>query len=197
MSLQSIILNKLQDKDKAQIAKKLGYSTVSKLESSIRLITENKYLGLDKNTFSFNLTNRQLLRKLCDELEIPELLYTQIIKEIDVELSKDKGKKPYFFLETNFKRDSQPIFALAGLQGRRFLAVNKDIYKLPLNSQLEKLSAVIQAHHKSTPKLDMWGTIEFYVYYYDTETVVVFSTEGKVVRACTEYFYSRATMSLK
>jgi len=35
-------------------------------------------------------------RRDCDELEIPELLYTQIRKEIDAELSKYKEKKPYY-----------------------------------------------------------------------------------------------------
>lgn len=197
MSLQDLITEKLQNTDKATLAKQLDYNNVSKFEKRLQESLQSKYLGLDNAYYDFNLTTKEFVQKLCTALEIPALLYKQVVSEISAELLKEKEPKPYFFLETNFKRDNQPIFALAAMQGERFLSVNRSIYQLPLNEQLEKLSSLVRVHFNDFPKFWMWGEIKSYVYFYNEDTVIIFSTDGEVIEACDHYDYSRAVMSLK
>ena len=120
-----------------------------------------------------------------------------MIDETHRALALENAQKPYFFLETNFKRNNQPTFMLSALQSKRFLSVDKAIYDLSFNDQLEKLSIFIQQHHKEHPSLNVWGIIVSYVYYYTDDTILIFSTSGELIESTSSYAYSRATLSLK
>lgn len=120
-----------------------------------------------------------------------------MIEEVEAALALNRQQKPYFFLETSFKRESQPILMLSALQSNRLLNIGEDICKLPLNDQLTKLTDFIKDHNKHHPVIDMWGEIQSYVYFYDDETALVFSISGKLLSSESDYFYSQAYMTLK
>lgn len=101
-----------------------------------------------------------------------------------------------FFIETDFKRTSQPIFILSALQSNRFLAVDEVIWERPLNDQLEAIQEQIKAHYQQQPVIEMWAEVKQYVYYYDENLVLIFSTTGQLLSTETGYFYSKATLSI-
>lgn len=197
MTLQILIKDKISKKSSEQIAQLLGYSTTNKFDKRVKEVTESPYLALDKSYYDFHYSSREFIRRLSEVLGIPEHLYNKVIAEIEATLALNRQKKPYFFLETNFKRESQPIFMLAALQNNRFLSVDKEIYNLLLNEQLIPLTTIVKKHNKQHPVIDMWGEVQSYVYLYTDETVLVFSTSGELLSSETEYFYSKAILALK
>jgi len=104
--------------------------------------------------------------------------------------------KPYIFIETGFKRTSQPVFILATLQSNRFLVVDEAIWEQPLNDQLEPVQEQIKEHYRQQPVIDMWGEVKQYVYYYGENLVLIFSTTGQLSSTKMDYFYSKATLSI-
>lgn len=197
MTLQALIKEKIAVQDSKQIAKQLGYSVTKKFENRVTEVTESPYLTLDKSGYDFHYSTAQFIRKLAETLGIPELFYNKVIEDIEAQLELNSQKKPYFFLETNFKRESQPTFMLGALQSWRYLKIDEEILKLSLNEQLSRLSDFIKAHNQQQPVLKMWGKIECYVYYYQEDMIFVFSTTGELLSSTSEYFYSRAFLALK
>lgn len=198
MTLQNQIREKLAKSDLNTVIKQLGYSSVEKPLLRINSIIDSPMLSLDKSGFDFHYSTPALIRKLCEILTIPAVLCDSIINETEKSLLAQKQKfKSYLFIETNFERNNQPIFILAAYESRRYLSVHSDVKKLELNEQLEHIQALLKEHYAQQTSLEMWGEIKQYVYFYDEQTVVVFSPSGEVIDTVTEYFCSQAIMSLK
>jgi len=174
MTLQTLIKDKIAEKGSKEIAKQLGYNVTKKFEERVKIVIESPYLSLDSSGYDFHYSSNQFIKKLSEALEIPELFYSRVIEEIEAQLVINNEKKPYFFLETNFKRKSQPVFMLAALESRRYLEINEGIFKLSLNQQLSRLSDFIKTHNQQHPVLELWGKIESYVYFYDEKTIFIF-----------------------
>jgi len=197
MSLQKLFKERLDAHSPEAISKLLGYSSVKKIMPRIESMINSRYLDLDKGGFDLRYSTPKLISKLASVLDIPTLVCDKVIDEINAELqAKSRRFKPYIFIETNFKRTSQPVFALAVLQGNRFLAVEEVAGALSLNDQLKQVQEQIKAHYLREPIIDMWGEVKQYVYYYEEDLALVFSTNGQLLQATNEYFYSKATLSL-
>jgi hypothetical protein len=197
MSLQYIIKNKLKSFDINKLAKALGYSSTQKLSERIEIVTNSDTLSLDSSHFDFHYSAPEFIRKLCEALTIPLTLCNKIIAEIEAKLQIKKFRfKSRLFVETNFKRKSEPIFALAALNGRRYLPV-EGFQGIDLNDQLKYIRRLIQSHYADQTVLEMWGNISQYVYFYDEKTIIIFSTSGEVIDSVEEYFTPQATMSLR
>jgi len=197
MSLQQLFKAHLDEQSPQIIAKQLGYCTTDKITARIESMINSRYLDLDKSGFDLRYSTPNLIRKLAEIFAIPSLLCDKVIEEIEAELlAKRKRFKPYIFIETDFKRTSQPVFILAALQSNRFLTVDEAICERPLNDQLEPIQEQIKDHYRQQPVIDMWGKVKQYVYYYDENLVLIFSTTGQLLSTETDYFYSKATLSI-
>ena len=74
-----------------------------------------------------------------------------------------KYKNSYIYIDTNFKRTTQPIFMLAMMQGVCYVYFNKkELAFKSLDRQLQFISKVIKNHYKSTKKLPLFGEITGY-----------------------------------
>jgi hypothetical protein len=104
--------------------------------------------------------------------------------------------KPQLFIETNFKRTSEPIHVLAALQHTRYIAIESAVQSLPLNAQLDQIQSIVKAHYQQQSTLPLWGDIEHYVYFYDQYAIIILSTQGEVVDTVTDYGVSRATLRI-
>jgi len=198
MSLQSLIKKRVADKGISETAKLLSYSANSPIfKERLKQLTEDPFLGLNHSHYDFKYVPTTFARKLSDVLGIPELFYNTVIDDTLAALALEASQKSHFFLETNFKRKGEPIFMLAALESKRYLSLDKAIYTLSLNEQLEQLSTLIKQHNKETPSLIGWGTIVSYVYYYRDDIVLIFSTSGELIESTSSYATSRARLSLK
>jgi hypothetical protein len=197
MSLQQLFKKHLDEQSPQIIAKQLGYCTTDKITARIESMINSRYLDLDKSGFDLRYSTPNLIRKLAEVFAIHPLLCDKVIEEIEAELlAKRKRFKPYIFIETNFKRISQPVCILAALQSNRFLAVDEVIWTQPLNEQLELIQEQIKAHYHQQPVIDVWGEVKQYAYYYEENLVLIFSITGQLLSTETDYFYSKATLSI-
>lgn len=197
MSLQDLIKNKITSTNINDLAKILGYSSAKKFSARIDAVINSEYLSLESSHFDFHYSTPEFIRKLCEALNIPVILCNKIMAEIEADLNIKKYKfKSRMLIETNFKRKSEPIFALAAYEGRRYIPVD-NIQGVLLNDQLKYIQKMIRSHYAEQTVLEMWGEISQYVYFYDEKMVIIFSTSGEVIESVEKYSASLATMSLR
>jgi hypothetical protein len=157
MTLQTLITEKLTIHNLHNIAKQLGYNNEQKLLERLDTILVSPYLALDKSGFDFHYSTPELIRKLCHILSIPNGLCNSIISEIEASLEASKNRfKSYLFIETIFRRSSQPIFMLAALNSQRYIPIDYDIQKLPLNEQIEHVQTLLKSHYTQQTALPLW-----------------------------------------
>ena len=202
MSLQSLFTKELATRDINEVAKQLGYNARSyeKVSARINTIINSPYLALDKSGFDFRYSTPELIRKLCAIFDIPAFLCNKIIGDIEEYLLLQQSKfKPYIFIETNFQRKGQPIFALAVLESTRYISLDSTLNNVSLNEILDPVKKLVKSHYQNQSEPLIWGKIEHYVFYYDEQTVIILSPTGKVLSADDHYnrSISRATLSLK
>lgn len=137
--------------------------------------------------------------KLAEILGIPDLVCKHIITEIQAELlAKSQQYPSYIFVETNFKRQSQPIMMLGAMQHLRRFRVSNELIELSLNQQLPAIQQIVIQHYAdSKGKLKVWGKIQSYVYFYAEDLMIEFSPKGEFITASKEYFTSQATLKIK
>jgi len=96
MTLQTLIKEKIAEKDSTQIAKQFGYSDTNKFEERVKDVTESPGLVLDKSGYDFHYSTSQFIRKLAQSLGIPDLFYNKVIEDIEAQLVINNQKKSYF-----------------------------------------------------------------------------------------------------
>ena len=197
MYLQELITENLATRDINDVARQLGYKTPEKVSARIKAITDSPCLALDKSSFDFRYSTPEFIKKLCETLDIPEDLYTTIINETETNLLHQSQKyKPYIYIDTNFQRKSEPIFALAVMESTRYISIDPGIQNLPLNELLDRVQQLIKSHYQVQTSLPMWGEIKQYAFFYDEHTVIVLSPKGQVIDAVPDYSRSRAVLKI-
>jgi len=82
------------------------------------------------------------------------------------------GYRPWLFVDTNFKRTSQPVFVWAFLESQRRLNLPKELKREPLQEQLDYLKSCIADYLDSLKAEDVnavWGRpVGFYCHLSDT-----------------------------
>jgi hypothetical protein len=198
MTLQALIQDELPKCDMQMIAKKLGYSSVSKLSKRIQSTIESPFLGLDTSNFDFHYGSKEFIKQLCAALAIPAILCEKVIAETMALLENRKQRfVPYIFIDTAFKRENQPIHILAALESARYIDLGESFFDLSLNDQLEKVQSLIKSHFSLTPSLVVWGDVKRYIFFYDEHVILVISPQGELLDARDQYLLPRATLELK
>jgi hypothetical protein len=147
------------------------------------LTSKDLYSWLDSGYYDFKYTPKLFLQKLC---QIFQLNYSDLEEELrkqNIYYDEVKRvKKNYIFVNTNFKRKSEPIFALACLEHTKRVPLNvKDIVFKNIEQTLEIVSKQIQKHYKkSDGRLNIWGKIINYVYYHENE-IFIFDLNGNKI----------------
>ena len=110
----------------------------------------------------------------------------------------DTMSMPYIFINTNFIRKNEPIFALAFMESKRRIKLKKSLYLDKNEEEIRRyVIDLIKVHYKQkNGELVMWGKIRSYVYHDVEDNSVIYSPEGIEMEdeAITE---SRATLRLK
>lgn len=197
MTLQRLFKERLAVIEDKELSKRLGYRTTAKVMVRVDEIINSRYLGLDKSGFDLRYSTPELVRKLAEVLSIPALLCDTVIEEIQAELLAENNKfSPYIFIETDFKRKSEPVFMLAALQSQRYLPIEEKTQSLSLNEQLDVVSQQIKVHYQQQTSLKLWGEIQKYVFNYNESSALQFSTKGELLEAVEDYVYSKATLTI-
>lgn len=162
------IKEKIKLHNKTLIAKELGYSNSTKFE-----ITLNKFLQFSTLYEWFQCGHYDLVNtaedffiKLSKALKIDEDTINNEIENITLYKKEiEKFKDSYIFVNTNFKRKNEPIFALALCENQRRISLYKieNLLFKTIDEIFEILSIEIKKHYllnKGTLKI--WGKINSY-----------------------------------
>ena len=187
MTLHQYITDKTAAVSKTELIKTLGYGNAAKgletLDTFLQAKDTDEWLHSGHYDFKYN--SRTFLTALGKALDIPD-------EEIECAIAEhnEKQKKfntmtqPYIFVNTNFKRKSEPIFTLALLEGYRRLNLDKQFFLDKSDTEIfEIVRDLIQNHyHELKGELALWGKIYNYVYHHTDGQIFVFNTEGNIIQ---------------
>ena len=151
----------------------------------------------------YNLKNtkrryEEFLEYLFEALNLSEIDY-EVFCDVcrDMERRYDALEQPYIFVDTNFSRKGEPVIALAMLESRRRIKINKVQYLERSNSEnLTYVENAIKLHYKeSKGALALWGEIRAYLYYDGQGKRTVLNYFGEVIEL-DDVCESRATLKL-
>lgn len=137
------------------------------------------------------------IEQVCDVLDIPPLIYKTVLDETMAALRAEEMRfKPYVFLDTGFKRNNEPVFALSVASSLRILKIENEIGKLPLNEQIGHIQTMVCEHYKLNPEIHIWGKIKQYVFYYRKDIIIVLSTNGEILDVTDKYQFPTAMITV-
>jgi len=180
------IKKRVQNSHISVIKKGLGYNTLHKVEKIINAFVNSKdlYSWFHSGYYDFTYTPESFLQKLCfvfqlDYSKLEDELYKQNIYYNEVQ----KVQKNYLFIDTNFKRTNEPIFALACLEHTRRVHLDvKDVVFKNLEQTLQIVAKQVQEHYEKTKgKLKLWGEIVHYVYHHE-DKIFTFDLHGNIIQ---------------
>ena len=180
--------------NKTQICKKLGYNNITPCIEKINYLEKygiEEYLKINFK-YDFILGAEMFLKeliKLCGEKED-----INTFEKIRNKLSKKPG---LLYVNTNFKRNSQPIFALAAMSSLRNVTIDRKNFENK-DEELKYVSNFIKNHYKeNNGKLKMWGKIINYVYKSDAfKKYLIFDTEGNITQKTNDFTPANATIKV-
>lgn len=125
MIFQTLQANLTNLDERLNLAKKLGYYSLDKFNQAVLKITQAKSLDefLQNRYYDYIYTSENLVLKLAKIYGFDILDELNNAKKLNDEV--DKYKNSYIYIDTNFKRNTEPIFMLAMMQGVRYLYFDK------------------------------------------------------------------------
>ncbi len=192
-------LKALNTTEQKSLSQSMGYANFDKFTKRLEVLFASHSLQefLDSNGYDLVYDSKSFIRALVrrlnlssDALQSELKAYERLKEEIE---AIEQG---YIFVNTHFKRNNEPIFALALLERRRRLPLDgKSLAFEPLAMQLKTISQTLQTHyinHQGT--IGIWGTIQSYTLYLKGYEYI-FDKEG-LLQPCqtTPTQQSRATL---
>lgn len=197
--LRTQIQEKLGQRSAIEVLTSMGYAKASLLNlERFDAVLSGPHFGLDSGDFDFRYSDQQFLRALCACLEIDMTLVDQVIDEVAEWLEEERDAfKPYLWVDTEFQRTTQPLFALAACESHRYLEVGDDAWHLSEIEKLEAAKHVVVKHVQETSgKLSIWGEIKRYKLFCSESKVYLLDLNGDVIGETSEDVPNRAALQL-
>lgn len=178
------IRRRVAEQEPQVILQKMGYKADNEnAHARLRHVVADDVLGLGDSGFDFRYDGRGFVRALCGALNINGDKVKQDIKALEQVCYEDrKAFRAYLFVDTGFRRTSQPVFALAICEQWRNLPLPVRIRRLSLPDQLAIIRTHIHEHMASCGgTLRMWGDVQRYLYYYADNAALAFSPQGELI----------------
>ena len=134
--------------------------------------------------YDFVHSSGSFAKKLASLAGVDPSTIDRIVKEeAERRAALSQLQTPYIFVDTRFRRASQPIFALAFMEGKRRIALDKEaVYDRSLKETLKEVSRIIRDHYRNSGgKLKLWGKIHEYRYHHLDGRTFRFDTEGHLI----------------
>lgn len=163
MIFQTLQTNLVNLDEHLNLAKKLGYYNLDKFKKAVLKIIQAKSLDvfLQNGYYDYVYTSENLVLKLAKIYGFDILDELNQAKKLNDEVKKYKNS--YIYIDTNFKRNTEPIFMLAMMQGVRYLYFDKkELVFKSLDKQLQFISKIVKNHYKKIKKLPLFGEITGY-----------------------------------
>ncbi len=182
------------------IAKQLGYNSTKTASKTIQsfLDTKNIYDWLNNAHYDLKYTSIGFFNKLCHIYKIDEEDINNELQEYEkIKAEIKKHQYSSIFVNTNFKRKNEPIFALAFLESKRNIRLDTDILLFKTDDEiLDLVSEVVKQHYvKNSGGLAIWGNIVNYVYHNSDNKRYIFNTQGIAIKDV-DVCETKATLTL-
>lgn len=193
---------KIASRQKEALAKELGYKSSPKGLAAIEAFLGVKSIEawLAHGHYDMVHNSESFLRALTNALGLPrEEIEESIARSRESAALLGRLQKPYIFVYTDFRRKGEPIFALAALESRRNIGLDKKmVYDWGLDETLRRVGALVAKHYKDNQgRLALWGNIVSYVYHHIDGKKYVFDTDGKLKEGAEPLPEKRAEIRLK
>ncbi len=200
MNIQTVIKNKVNTTSKIELVKQLEYSSLEKGLETLEIFLNHNNINdwLQSGHYDFKYNTEQFFIKLCEVLNISKQDVELVLNKKQVLLDEIASiKSTYIFINTNFKRTTQPIFALAFCESQRRIKLNLNelIFKSDIEVK-EYISEIVKNHYKETSgSIGIWGNIVSYLYHYKDNTRYIFNTDG-ILMENEDVFESKAILTI-
>jgi len=181
--------------NKKEICKKLGYHNPKKCLEKLEYLEKNGIENFLKHNFKYDfiLSSELFLKKVLEMYGDEEDM--KLFKKTKEKLSRSSGN---LFINTDFKRISEPIFVLAMMEGVRNISIDKREFE-NIEEELEYIKNFVKNHYqKNNGTLKIWRNIVSYIYTSDSfDKKIVFDTEGNIIDEVDNFIHSKATIKIK
>ena len=198
-SLHGLLADKLSEYRRSKIAAALGYkASDERFMGRLNAIIEDELLGLESGGFDFRFTGEEFLRALCEFADLDVDFVDNEIERINEVINHRKTAfKPFLFVDTGFKRSTQPIFVLGFSEGFRRLTFAPSFRDLRVVDQVEVArKRVVEHYAESDGELTVWGTIQRYVFHYGDGLAVAIDVHGNIMAEADGFIADRASIRL-
>lgn len=166
------------------ILKGMGYlKPTSANFERLQNVLDSDEFGLNDGGFDFKYSSEGFLRVLCTVTGMEVALTEQRIARVKKRLEEESAAfNPYLWIDTGFKRKSQPLFALAACEHQRYLHFAEGFWRLTLDKQLGRAQCMVREHvYETGADLGIWGKIEQYWFYYKKDAAYRLARNGEVI----------------
>ena len=201
MNLLYAIKQSLKKTDHDEVLRTMGYRNLKTGQKTLLkfLNTDSIYLWFKNGYFDMKYNSEEFLQHLIEALDLTS--------EWDDELKQYKRRlddiramrnRPYVFIDTHFKRQSEPIFVLVMLEGRRRIPIDKELLIFKSEKEIFEIIGVIVENHyiSSSGKLQLWGEIFNYIYHNTDGKKFIFNPDGTLSLNQNEISESRAELRI-
>ena len=180
--------------DKQALSKAFGYAREKTFSSALADLQRANSLDefMSKGHFDWSHSSKTLILALSEhfglniegELNVAKIRYDE----------RAKFRGSYIYIDTNFKRFNEPIFALAMAQHLRYISLTPFLDELcfkTLDEQLNIISKAVKDYYQKTKTLPIFGEITGFKLYFLGKNYSL-DTDGNFIQK--EIFESVATL---
>ena len=170
--------------DKKALSKALGYAREKNFSSALADLQRANSLDefMSKGHFDWSHSPKTLILALSehfglnieDELNAAKIRYDE----------RANFRGSYIYIDTNFKRFNEPIFALAMAQHLRYISLTPFLDELcfkTLDEQLNIISKIVKDYYQKTQNLPIFGAITGFKLYFLDKTYTL-ETNGNFIQ---------------
>lgn len=172
-----------QNSDKKALSKALGYVREQNFTRALANLEAAKSLDefITKGHFDWAHSSETLILALSKHFTLNIDAELSEVQKLYNERVKFRGS--YIYIDTDFRRKSEPIFALAMAQNLRYISLTPFLDELcfkALNEQLEVVSKITKSYYQKTQTLPIFGAITGFKLYFLGKNYSI-DTDGKFV----------------
>ena len=161
----------------------MGYThATDQARQRIQEAIRNPAQFLERSSFDFKYSNEAFIKRLGTVLGLDAHWLDAQIEILKKEnRAQTDAFKPYLFVDTGFRRLSQPVFVLALLEHQRYLRFPKRFWRQPIHEQVVQAQERVREHMTETRgDLGLWGQVRRYVFHFSPTGYVVIDPNGQL-----------------
>ena len=155
--------------DKKALSKALGYAREKNFSSALANLQRANSLDefMSKGHFDWSHSSKTLILALSKHFGLSIEAELGEVQKLYNERIKFRGS--YIYIDTNFKRFNEPIFALAMAQHLRYISLTPFLDELcfkTLDEQLNIISQIVKDYYQKSKSLPIFGEITGFKLYF-------------------------------